>query len=275
VKYKVVFAGIFALSFVLAKDSKPRKVAEEIPVCIPLGKPLEIPSEAGYTAEELNLLKNSIFAQYGFKFKDKKIEDEMVKRGCQKDNVAFDARKIDPIDRKNAAELSSMEDDSRFRDPAGAFKKDWSNSMGNPKKRRDLISRSYCFLSDSNDKYFGIVYFGTEKAKRGFSLKGMMDLANPTWIGYVNPADEQDEESRAMQAEESKRLASKVFDTTAIHSLDFQTNGSWTVNSTKSDKAGLIQITMNTKHKNMKNAFLDIDTDGYNTTNILNCKLVE
>lgn len=288
-KFKVIFISILMASFVFAKeaerketerkDAVPRKVAQSAPACIPLGQSWEAPLDAGYSPEEINLMKNSIYAQYGFKFKDKKIADEMVRRGCQKDNVTFDAKKIDPIDKKNADYLNEMEENAKFQDPGGVFKKDWANAEGNPKKRKELISNSYCYLSDSSNKYFGIVLFTSKKSKNGLYLSGMMDVTKPTWKEPYKPSKNEDAESaaesREWEASEGKRIADKVSDTTSMQSLAFKSSGSWTINSSKTDKAGKVQITMNTKHKDMKNAFVEVDTDGYNQSNILNCKLVD
>ena len=193
---KLILIGCFLLmgSNVFSNNiDNSRAVAQQRVQCIPLGVPLTITQEENYTIDELKMLRNSIFAQLGFKFKSQDVVDEMTRRGCLRSDLEFSADKLQTIDKKNVLILKGWEAGLEETNQALVFQMEWKKSASNPVARAKLLAESYCFLNDQTGKYFGIIHFGSGKSKTTHPLNGMMSVDRPTWAKgyskYVTPSE--------------------------------------------------------------------------------------
>lgn len=254
------------MSFSAFGAEKKRKVAQEKLSCAPLGLALNIADEEGYTADDFRMLRNSIYAQFGFKFKSSEVANEMVKRGCQKTEIVFSDDKVQGVDKQNVRYLKMWEQAMNEADKMTNFQSAWDKAASSPRKRAKLLANNYCYLSDAKGKYFGILYFSADKSVSNYELKGMMNLEKPTWAEPMTDKE---------RAEYQNSVAYKTLDTTSAVVLDYSTKGLWTINDTRTPNLGQLQINMATDHKTVKNALAVVTSAKYKETRMLDCKLAE
>lgn len=238
-----------------AADAK-RKVAQAKMTCVPLGISLNLgyeTDELTYTADELAMLRNSIFAQMGFKFQTPHIAVEMERRGCLNKDVTYSADKLQEVDKTNVSRLKAMEEALRESEVAMDFEGAW-NKTSKSRERAKLLVGNYCYLSDVAGKYFGIIYFDSNK-----QLSGMMNLNKPSWAETLTDKE---------KAFYNNSVAYKELDTTSAVLLDYATKGSWLVAD-----SGKAQVTINSSHKNVKNAVVNITSAHYKNSRMLDCQL--
>ncbi len=261
-----VLVGLSFLSFSAVGAEKKRKVAQEKSSCVPLGAPLLVTGDEGYTAEEFRMLKNSIYAQFGFKFKSSEVANEMAKRGCFKTDMVFSEDKVQGVDRQNARMLKVWEQTMNESDQMTNFQGDWDKAASSPRKRAKLLAHHYCYLSDAKNTYFGVLYFTPNKTAGAFELNGMMNLEKPTWAEPMTDKE---------RAEYQYSVAYRTLDTTSAVILDYASKGTWAINDTRTKNLGQLQITINSDHKNVKNLLVDVTSAKFKEARMLDCKLAE
>ena len=268
---KIFISMILGLTFIstiaVAAPAK-RKIAQKVE-CVPMGIEFDIYAGQGdnldYSTEELKMLRNSIYAQVGFQFKSAAIANEMLKRGCSQPNAKYRPQDLKPVDKKNARNLKSFERSAKEFDQMNDFAGAWDKSANSPTDRAKLLASNYCYLSDANQKYFGILFFESDKSGSGFELKGMMNLAKPSWAEQLSEAERQVYLSNIKYRE---------LDTTSANVLDFQTKGSWAVSSAR-EASGQVQITLKSDHKNMSDSRVNITAPNYKDSHMLECQLAQ
>lgn len=255
---RLLITTIVGLSLTIsAQATEPKsKISQEKINCVPTGIPLNLVDEGTYSAEELNMLRNSIYAQVGFKFNTPKIADEMARRGCLKTDKKFTADSLDKVDKKNASLLKDLEQSLLDQSGWTDFQGSWEKAAKSEKKRADLLTFKYCFLSDAAGKYIGILNFGENK-----KLSGMMDVNKPSW-GESLPAEQRNAYING--------VANKELDSTAASFvLDYSTKGSWSVSSD-----GQPKISIAAKN-NIKDVGVTISSPNYAVNGMLDCKLTK
>lgn len=258
---KFLLSMIIGLGFAFSAQAaqEKRKVAQEKVTCVPLGIPFNIYNDGDsstYTAEELKMLRNSIYAQVGFKFKDSKVTEEMSKRGCLKTDRTYSSDSLQKLDKQNISLLKSYEKSLREEEAMADFQGSWDKAAKQPKTRGKLLTGQYCYLHDASGKYFGILYFVD-----GTTVSGMMNVNKPSWADFVS------EEERASYM---NSVAYKELDTTSAGFLDYTTKGSWGVSS-----EGHVQVTIATQKKSIKAGVVAVSAPNFKTQRMLECKLAK
>ena len=256
------------ISAVAIAKPADRKLAQKVE-CVPLGVPFNVFSEntdsVDYTLEEFRMLRNSIYAQVGFKFKSAAVINEMTKRGCLRADAKYTPESLQPVDKKNASLIKSWErslkESADMEDFAGA----WAKAAKSVSERTKLLGGHYCYISDAKDKYFGILYFGMSKAAGGSDLNGMMNLEKPSW------ADPMSDEERAAY---KSNIKYKELDTTSATILDYATKGTWAIKEPKAGQTQL-QISISSDHKKVANGAVEVTAENYKNGHILDCKLTQ
>jgi hypothetical protein len=174
----------------LAKNdakSTARKIAQQASVkCVPLGSKFSIDNlkkELGPSSEEDGLfyqiqeaqnLKNSIFAQYGFEFKNPDVKQEMTARACLKD-IKYNYSAMPEIDRQNIHALSDLV--SEYKETQGKqFDKLWKRyaKQKNQKELLNLVNGNYCVFSTDGINPKAVFYFSEDgTVKIASNLKGV------------------------------------------------------------------------------------------------------
>lgn len=258
---KFVLSMILGLGLAISAQAtqEKRKVAQEKATCVTLGAPFNIYNDgdnSSYTADELNMLRNSIYAQLGFKFKSAKVAEEMTKRGCLKADRIYTSDSLQKVDKQNISLLKIWENSLREEDAMSDFQGSWDKAAKSARTRSKLLTGNYCYLSDAAGLYFGILYFNDGK-----NVNGMMNLNKPSW------ADSLSEDERGSYL---NSIAYKELDTTSATFLDYTTKGTWSVGA-----AGQVLLSINSEHKNVKNAVVNVSSARYKITRMLDCKLAK
>ncbi len=263
-----MFLSLSLISVVAAAKAADRKVAQKVE-CVPLGVPFNVFSEntdsVDYTLEEFRMLRNSIYAQVGFKFKSAAVTNEMTKRGCLRADAKYTPESLQPVDKKNASLIKSWERTLKELVVMDDFAKDWAKGEKSVSARTKLLAGNYCYLSDAKDRYFGILFFGMNKTAGGSDLNGMMNLDKPSWADPMS-----DEERAAYQS----NIKYKELDTTSATILDYATKGTWVIKEPKAGQTQL-QITINSDRKKIVNGAVDVTVPNYKDTHMLECKLTQ
>ncbi len=252
-----MFIGL-GLAFSVKAAQNKRKVAQEKVICVPLGVPFNVYNDddrSTYTAEELNFLRNSIYAQLGFKFSSSRISEEMAKRGCLRTNVTYSADKLQKVDKQNISLLKSLETSLKEEEAMADFQGSWDKAAKSATERSKLLIGQYCYLHQADGKYFGILYFNTST-----SVSGMMNLNKPSWADFVSAEE---------RASYLNSLAYKELDTTSAGFLDYTTKGSWMVAAD-----GNVQLTINADNKPIKSGIVNVTAPNFKSRRMLECKLV-
>lgn len=260
-KVKFVLSMLIGLGLAVSAQAaqEKRKVAQEKVTCVPLGIPFNVFNEgesSTYTAEELKMLRNSIYAQLGFKFKDAKVTEEMTKRGCLKTDRTYSSDSLQKVDKQNISLLKSMENSLREDDAMADFQGSWDKAAKSAKTRSKMLTGQYCYLHDSGGKYFGILYFNDAK-----SVSGMMNLNKPSWADFLSA----EERSSYMNS-----VAYKELDTTSAGFLDYTTKGSWTVGAD-----GNVLLTINADKKAIKGGVIKVTAPNFKSQRMLECQLAK
>ncbi len=232
--------------------------------CISLNTPLNLGDNQGYTAADFRSLRNSIFAQHGFKFEDKEVNDEMAKRGCLKPEVVYTPDKLTSIDKKNVALLKQWETQALETDPAAQFEHDWKKSHLSPRARALLISQHYCYLSETDGKKIGIIYFDYKSRAKTQNLRAMMNLSMPTWAKGLDKSE---------RASMKTMVSQGTADTTSMYSLELKTKGNWIVSDSGSTDSGSVKITLETENKKMILSKIKISAENIASSGMLSCQL--
>lgn len=242
------------LTTTVVQAKEKRKVAEAKVTCVPLDKEFIVDYDHEYSAQELNLLKNSIYAQRGFVFKDQEIAKAMDTRGCTV-KMAFSYDKMTSWDKKNVMMLKALEEQELGEDFQRPFR-----DAKTPRDRAVVLIGHYCYLTDAAGKYIGILNFGAHKV-----LNGMMNLDAPTLA-----SDGFSPEDKAAYGDMIKKR--ELDSTSASFVLDYGTKGNWLATD---DKEG-VQITITTADsKSLKEASVKITTSKYRQTGMLACQLAK
>lgn len=221
------------------KTEPKRNVAQEVSKpqgpfkgkCIPLGETkLQLFDDETYQylydLEEMRMLRNSIFAQYGYPFKDQAIIAEMKRRQCTQKDSGLDYNKMSALDTNNVRLLKSHEEyfssDLRKND----FDKQWK--VESKEGHFEMVKGHYCYLTQKGDqKLKGVIYFNSKKQKGStYKLEAMMNTDKPDWA--VIPG------SDSIAKEYKEKLNSKDFDMTDLGStFEYNHSGSWTIEADK------------------------------------------
>ena len=244
--------------FAAPEKKAERKVAQETKVtCAPLEKELTIYKDDGsllYNFDELGLLRNSIFYQYGYSFKNTEIQKEIEALGCPPIDSTRKVSTMGDIDKANVKQIKEAEE--KLRNELNLnFNKDWKNASINKKVK--MLKESYCYLFAASKTLLGIINFGNLRKLGRYELNAMMDVTNPTWIDGFSEDDKKNYKNRLDKLE---------FDSTSMSFLlEYPTKGTWYVG--KSD----VFINIGT----MKDAKISIDGTTFNSTGVYNCKLLK
>lgn len=252
-----------------SKDEPKRNVAQTFSTttgeykgkCIPLEvKNLQLFNEHDeyiYTKEEMRMLRNSIYAQYGYPFKDQIIKAEMEKRGCKKSLSNLSYKKISHLDIKNIRLIKSYEEYLKSDLRRNKFDEQWNTE--DKEGRIDMVKGHYCYLIQKNENSLkGVINFNSKKQKDGhYKLDTMMSPDNPKWA--VNPGPEEEKEYK-------NKLNKRELDMTDLGSLfDYEASGSWFVGDDKNVRVTIGQIKLNDQ-------IIEISGELYKEKEILVCK---
>lgn len=258
---KLSFATVLLTSLVVtAAPKNPGKKLVRTPTsesgCVELNVPFKKDDSSDYTLSQLQALRNSIYAQYGYKFKQQDVSQEMAKRGCLKDDVTYSYANLSAVDKKNIQYIKAMESD--LKDSEGVdFDKSWGRARSS-KDRKELLKYKYCNVYKNDGSYLGLLHFGAKAAKAGsLLLTGLLDFKKTKWTDESGEATEID--GTAVQS----------LDATSVQSLNLSINGTWSV-----DASGSVQVDIDRIAKSDK-AQLKISGSRYNETSILTCEIAK
>lgn len=250
------------ISVTATAASKKRKLAQAKVQCVELDKPFDVYANSDsveYTVDEFRMLRNSIFAAHGFKFKSAAVTEEMARRGCTK----IGETPLSSIDKKNVKYIKNFERSLKEEDNMANFMENWAKTPAH--KRAAMLSGNYCFLTDSkstHNDYLGLVFFNADKNSGNRQLDGMMDINKPSWAEPI---------SKGEQAEYTNSIVYKEIDTTAAVSLlDYPTKGSWRIETASKDKGELF-ITIEAKSRDVKDKQVKISAENYKEKGMLTC----
>lgn len=211
-------------------------------MCVPLGEPFRVYDdnfELIYKSlHNLRLLRNSIFAQYGYPFEDKMLADLLKNRGCIKQD-GRDYKKMDRVDKVNVSIIKGAEEDLKINEFKENFQATWNEA--DSKTRESLLKDHYCYLSDSANKIMGVIFFTVEKQKVSFKLRAMMD---------------------------TKKLKNKELDRTELGGVvDDATAGTWRIENS------IVSIAL--PKSDIKNSTITVSGEHFKDQEVLNCKLTK
>ena len=75
---------------------------------VPLCTPIDLNSLRGRSQLELGLLKNSIFAQVGYRFQTPSYRNYFLSRPWYREEAVFDATRLCPVDHENVKVIAAM-----------------------------------------------------------------------------------------------------------------------------------------------------------------------
>jgi YARHG domain len=229
-----------------------RKAANKV-MCVPLNKPFSYQGD-DQDLHEVQALRNSIYAQYGYQFVDAEIAKEMKERGCQADGVTYKYANLSQVDKTNIRQLKSIESEIALNTPFD-FNQSWKTAK--PKERIKLLNYSYCHLYTKED-FAGILLFDSKSKSGKRSLSGLFDFSN---------VKGEDENGKSVKLDAT---AVRSLDATSLSSTPMTAKGLWTV-----DNDGNVVVEISPITKSAKTTKLQIDGQGYNDTRILTCTIVD
>jgi len=230
----VFIGGLLLATFLQAGETKmnpssmDRKVAQESKVlCVPLGQAFsgiydEETHKYNYTSSELRVLRNSIFAQYGYPFVDKELAKELETRKCEVQK-GLNHKKLAKVDKENVALIKYYEEEIKEAERKANFNAGWANA--DAKKREGIVKSHYCYLNNTQGNLVGVIYFNNRKDKKNKNVKGnayvldaMMNVDKPNWASQMG-----DHEN-----EYKNKLHNREMDVTDLGSLfDYNISGTW------------------------------------------------
>ncbi len=261
---KITIAGIlltamtsFAAGPKASTKNQARKVASKAQ-CVPLNKPFEFEMYE-LTYEDASALKNSIYAQYGFKFSDSNVAKEMKARGCQAEGKTYQYSELTSIDKKNIKTLKYIASELRGSSEK-SFNDQWKSA--NSRERTRLLMYNFCHVYDiagqDDANFLGILHFGKKEKSSKFSLKGLVDLTNIK-------AENEDGQPLTLDATTVRSL-----DATSLHLVQMIAEGHWAVQDN-----GQVMTEMIAIKKGSKVSKLKIDGSGLQDSGILRCDVVK
>ena len=255
----ILFVGLNSVAAETNKSIKPARKAASKVSCVELDKPFDGIEQ--YTLEESESLRNSIFAQYGYKFTNPKIAAEMKSRGCLKEEVTYKYANLTETDKTNVKAFKAYEQTLK-NNSEDDFVSSWKKSATKPKERQALLQNAYCVVKKSDeygDTYLGLLQFGDQANKdQKFKLSGLFDLTNAKYINAEGNSVALDSTSLA------------YFDSTSAMSVELKSHGTWFV-----DKSGNVVASINPVTKAGSSVKLEIGTEDFKTTNMLSCKVAK
>lgn len=235
------------------KSAKPaRKVASKVS-CVELNTPFDGNDLTQYSLEEVEALRNSIFAQYGYKFTNASIAAEMKSRGCYKEAV-YNYKNLTEVDKQNVRMFKGQEE--ALKSEEATFEKSWSKA--NAKQRKELLSYKYCHLVKDEETFVGTIHFSNLKKDKNFELSGLFNLKG---LKY------EDQEGKTHKLDST---ALRSLDSTSLQSIEYPVKGIWTIND-KGDVS--VSIAGATKGSEFKK--ITIDSTRYETSGVLGCQLAK
>lgn len=233
----VFIGGLLLTNFLQAGEAKinphsmDRKVAQESKVsCVPLGQPFlgiydEENGTYNYTSTELRVLRNSIFAQYGYPFVDKELDAELKTRKCDAQK-GYNYKKMAKVDKENVVLIKYYEEELKAAEKKANFNAEWDKADGST--REGILKSHYCYLSNPEGKLVGVIYFNNKKYKakkkeqagggKTYVLEAMMNVDKPNWAAKVGEYEEK----------YTDRLRKREMDASEFGWLfDYNISGTW------------------------------------------------
>ncbi|MBC7420248.1 MAG: YARHG domain-containing protein [Bdellovibrio sp.] len=250
----LLITGLTAVAAPVKKTHKQnRKVAQQSVSCVPLNKTFDM-FENDLTLEEAKALRNSIFAQYGYKFTDEAVTTEMKTRGCLKENLTYSYSNLTAIDKTNIKNLKYLESNLQVAD----FDKVWPKAKA--KTRAAMLKDQYCHVSDENDMGRAtILHFSAKKNSDGkFILGGLVQIKK---LKADMPSNEDEDNGKSVTLDST---GIRGLDSTSLSVVEMTSFGTWMV-----DSSGDVKISL----KPLKASGVKIDGGNYKDRSVLDCTL--
>jgi hypothetical protein len=212
--------------------------------CVPLNVPYVLDESQAIELTEVTMLRNSIYAQYGYKFKNAYIAQTMVDLGCQNTTAVYNPTKLTAIDKQNVSMLKRVEAEMKGNQSAH-FVADFKKATA--AQRAEMISGNYCQLysSKGDGSYIGIISF----------------TSNGHLVGTVDGKGRVRDDGTSFTNVDSTTMQS--FDTTSMYGLEFPAKGKWGI-----DGSGDLTISISPVGSNLKVTLTDSE---YLRTSMLEC----
>ncbi len=242
----ILLTGLCATAATTKSSKKQARTAANIGGCVDLNKVFTLNEDV--SLEELQALRNSIFAQHGYKFTDAGVAAEMKTRNCSREDVTYAYSKLSDIDKKNIKMFKSLEAEKK---EALAYDFDKSWAKASAKIRSEMLDNQYCHVLTEEMGQASVLFFSKKKNSDGqFILSG---LINAKKAKYINEEGEK-------KTIDSTGIAG--LDSTSISTLEMTANGSWMVDA---------QGNIKTSIKPLKASAVKIYGTDYANSRILTC----